>query len=108
MEFAPLIIALIGLGDIVSLKVERIFFAAGDPGAKSWNESQRAIARKYWWGRCGGEALLLVVPGLLEFFKVLPAWSAVVGLGVYLPIGLWMLRWVRRELPQAVEKARDK
>ncbi len=108
MEIAALIIALIGLGDIVSLKVERIFFPAGDPGAKSWNEAQRAIARKYRLGRCGGEALLLVVPGLLGFFKVVPAWSAVVGLVVYLPIGFWMLRWVQRELPQAAKIGRDR
>lgn len=108
MELAALIIALIGLGDIVSLKVERMFFPAGDPGAKSWNESQLAIARKYRLVRCGGEALLLVVPGLLGFFKVLPAWSAIAGLAVYLPIGLWMFRWVQRELPQAAERARGK
>ena len=43
MEIAALIIAMIGLGDIVSLKVERMFFPAGEPRAKSWNDSQLAI-----------------------------------------------------------------
>ena len=108
MEIVALVIAIIGLGDIVSLRVERIFFPAGDPGAKLWNESQRAIARKYRWGRCGGEALLLVVPGLLGFLNVLPAWIAVVGIAVYLPLGILMWRWVRRELPRSAEQALDK
>ena len=105
MEIAALIIAMIGLGDIVSLKVERMFFPAGDPRAKSWNDSQLAIAHTYRLVGCGGEALLLVVPGLLRFFKVLSTGSAVAGLGVYPPIGLWMFRWVQRELPQAAERA---
>ncbi len=108
METVALIIAIIGLGDIASLSVERFFFPAGDPGAKSWNAAQRSIARKYRWGRCGGEALLLVVPGLLGFLNVWPAWSAIVGLAIYLPIGIWMLQWVRREIPRSAEKALDK
>ncbi|HUG66292.1 MAG TPA: hypothetical protein VMM76_00995 [Pirellulaceae bacterium] len=94
-------IAILGVVDIVSLRVERLFFAAGDPGAAAWNDAQRAIARRYWWGRCGGEALLLVAAGLLAFFKVLPAWAAFAGLGVYLPIGYALLRWVQRAIPQA-------
>jgi len=100
-SFIALGIAILGVADIAMLRVERLFFAAGDPGAQSWNQTQRAIARRYWWARCGGELLLLVMPGLLAFFQVIPAWCAFAGLGVYFPIGYWLLRWVQRAVPQA-------
>ena len=101
MGIVSLLVAILGIGDILSLRVERMFFAAGDSGADSWNEAQRSIARKYRFLRCSGEALLLVIPGLLGFFEVWPAWSGLLGLALYLPIGLGMYLWVKRAVPKA-------
>lgn len=100
-SIAVLGVAILGFGDIVSLRVKKLFPAEGELAPNLWNEAQRAIARKYWLGRCGGETLLLVAPGLLAFFHVLPAWTAFAGLGVYFPIGWWLLRWVQGAIPQA-------